>query len=233
MGPCCSFFEDNKASRSTDLDSKKEPLPATGDQGTTTHQLPHQRRSRLIKSRCHHVYDGDTLTLDDNDEPDKRTRVRLVGIDAPEIKEHEEGAADAKDFLKKRCDKKDIEIEVDTREEKDKYGRLIGLVYVVQEGKRLCANSELLSRGLVSFYQPKGALSFVEMQEALLTLQAAALTKRLGIWKKFVDDDVYKTTNGGSFHQSSCEHVQGKRMDKVKRSECLSQGMSACRTCAP
>ena len=191
---------------------------------------------RTIKTSVHHVYDGDTVTLNlpDANKPGELTRVRLVGIDAPEIKEKQEGAQESKALVKQLCDKKDVEVEVDTREETDKYGRMIGRIFVTKKnGKRVNINNKVIEMGLGNVYFPAHSKAFLELKEPMLQKQKQALKNRVGIWSTFVDDFVYKTRNGGSYHKNTCEHVSKFHLDKLHRSECLEKGMSACRTCQP
>jgi endonuclease YncB( thermonuclease family) len=185
--------------------------------------------TEIIKEKVQNVYDGDTLTLVD------QRRVRFVHIDAPEIKDKEEGAQEAKELAKRLCNKKTIEIHLDPKERSDKYDRLIGLIYVTDDktGERICVNAELLKAGVVSYYKPKGSEAFESLSDEMLSFQAEAMNARRGIWAHFVDDEVYKTRNGGSYHTKECEHVQGIHLDRVKRSEAIKNGMSACRTCHP
>ena len=50
-----------------------------------------------MKYHCKSVYDGDTITLQDG------TKVRLLGIDTPEIKEKQPFALEAKKYTKRYC----------------------------------------------------------------------------------------------------------------------------------
>jgi endonuclease YncB( thermonuclease family) len=59
----------------------------------TTEQLPAAAERKV----CHHVYDGDTLTLA------TRERVRLAGIDTPEISRCEAFSEEARAFTKRWC----------------------------------------------------------------------------------------------------------------------------------
>lgn len=199
---------------------------------TPTSRFP----SEFIRARCRYICDGDTVIIDDHEHYDRCSRVRLVGIDAPEMTTFpkQEGAVEARDYLKRLCLNKEIEVEVDVRQRTDRYDRILGLVFVViSNGHRICANRELLTQGLASFYQPLGTQSFVELRDDYIALQSSAIRTRRGIWRNFRDGNVYVTNNGASFHKPNCEYVVGRCPEIAKRSTCLSQGRSACRICIP
>jgi endonuclease YncB( thermonuclease family) len=86
------------------------------------------------------VYDGDTLTLTDE------RRVRLLGVDTPEVKENQPFAQEAKDYTKtailgdgnQRNGQKgnDVWISFEPgQESEDKYGRLLAYVWVRSSGE--------------------------------------------------------------------------------------------------
>ena len=88
------------------------------------------------KHRVRNVYDGDTLTLIEND-----MRVRLVGIDTPEVKDKQAFAQEAKEYTKKYCHGKDVWLTFEaeqggggnnsnSKESTDHYGRLLAFVWV-------------------------------------------------------------------------------------------------------
>jgi len=59
------------------------------------------------KFRVRNVYDGDTLTLVDE------RRVRLLGIDTPEMKPPQPFSEEAKKYTKARCNKQEIWLLID------------------------------------------------------------------------------------------------------------------------
>lgn len=87
------------------------------------------------KGFCDNVVDGDTIDVSGVG------RIRLVGIDTPE--RGEEGYQNATDFVKQKCLGKTVYLDIDDAENKDKYGRILAIVYV--DGINL--NKELLKRG--------------------------------------------------------------------------------------
>lgn len=100
--------------------------------------LPHIERKGIVTK----VVDGDTLVVGDN-------RVRLVGINTPELyPKPEPNALEAKQFIENLCPPgKEVGLDIDDLEPKDKYGRILAIVYVNVEGSWINLNAELLRRG--------------------------------------------------------------------------------------
>lgn len=107
------------------------------------------------------AHDGDTLRLDTGQ------RVRLWGIDAPELKQPY-GVA-SRDYLRV------VVGQVVTLEPhgEDKYGRLLA---VVRLGKR-CLNEELLAAGLAWWYR-----KYTPDERRYQALEAEARRRRVGLW---------------------------------------------------
>jgi len=99
---------------------------------------PHIERRGLVTQ----VIDGDTIVIDNK-------RVRLVGIDTPELHPTPEpGALEAKQFVEGLCFGKEVGLDVDDIRPKDKYGRTLAVVYIDVGGSWVNLNAELLCRGL-------------------------------------------------------------------------------------
>lgn len=172
------------------------------------------------------VYDGDTLTLVDE------RRVRVIGVDTPEMKPTPEPyAEEAKEFTKSRCGKNSyIWLKVDG---KDRYGRLLGHIFVQDSGGGgyLCISEGLLQQGFAYAYNPnKDEQPF--NWDKLVALQNEARTHQRGLWKTFQDITVVKTANGSAYHQRSCKHLSSIRnLQELKVSAALEMGLHPCRTC--
>ena len=84
---------------------------------------------------CSFVVDGDTLDVDGVG------RIRLAGVNAPEV--DEPGYQEAKDFVKSKCLGKVVGLDIDDAKHYDKYGRVLAVVYIGNTN----INAELLKRG--------------------------------------------------------------------------------------
>lgn len=96
--------------------------------------------------------DGDTLDVDLPDGDRRVTRIRLWGVDCPEISHHE-GEPDAyfgreaAEFVRCEVVGRRVRIVLEpNRPPRDKYGRLLAYVYLVDDGRLL--NELLIERGL-------------------------------------------------------------------------------------
>ncbi|MFA6582836.1 MAG: thermonuclease family protein [Elusimicrobiaceae bacterium] len=114
---------------------------------------------------CVKVSDGDTIRVLHDDIEEK---IRLYGIDAPELTQKDGEAA--KDFMRKMVYEKNVTVHV---QEKDRYGRLVSEVTV--NGKNL--SLEIVKVGWAWFEKKYSTDSFLEEAEK------EAREKRLGIWR--------------------------------------------------
>lgn len=132
------------------------------------------------------VTDGDTLVLDGGE------KVRLIGVDTPEM--HDEGrnaraarraglsahvvgdyARRARDFLEETLRGRFVRLEYDW-ERKDTYGRT--LAYVYREPDGLLVNAEMIRQG----YAPAFTRFPFERQEEFRRLERESRTARRGLW---------------------------------------------------
>jgi len=192
------------------------------------------------KFHCRSVYDGDTLTLEQ-----QWTRVRLLGIDTPEIKEKQPFALEAKEYTKKYCHDKDVWLTfqesggMDNDDNRDHYKRVLAFIWVPlgedtnnttpKKGKRsrtkskgdsnnsrqwLCINEGLVAAGLAHSYTPSKTKK-VHNHDKLLGLQTLARTHQRGQWKEFQDYDAVVTPTGGAFHKK-CNNTKGRAESDCK-----------------
>jgi micrococcal nuclease len=105
-----------------------------GTVGCTT--VPETQAARVVQ-----VVSGQTLTVQMLDHPADLQTVRLVGLDAPDLRQTPWGTA-AQDYLRRQLDGKTVGLEFDM-EPMDPHGRL--LAYVWQDGQLV--NEALLSQG--------------------------------------------------------------------------------------
>ena len=98
-----------------------------------------------------HIVDGDTLDIDTPDATGKglNTRIRLWGINAPEMPHHgreiEPFAREATDYLRQRADRQRVTLTLERHRIRDVYGRLLAFVSF-QDGATV--NEELVAAGL-------------------------------------------------------------------------------------
>lgn len=130
--------------------------------------LPSQ--ALTLAGRVVKVADGDTITIMVNDH---KERIRLLGIDTPEKKQPVWGPA-AKDFTTRLVMGQEVRVETDV-EQRDRYGRVLGYVYV----GRTFVNLELVRRGYAMLYTSPPNVAHTD--EFLSAQQEARLAGR-NIW---------------------------------------------------
>lgn len=119
------------------------------------------------------IIDGDTLTVYSRG-GGKNERIRLWGIDAPEI--GQAYGEDAKQHLESLVSGKRVDvIELGDR---DRYGRIVGIIEV--DG--VCVNELLLIEGMAWVYPKYCAMPLKGIWEAL---EAYANTHRREVWANF------------------------------------------------
>jgi len=90
--------------------------------------------------RVIHVVDGDTVDIDAPDGNKPKTRIRLWGVDTPEIA-HNKGETDmfygpeARDFAVKTLENRDVQIVLWPTRTRDRYGRLLAYIFLERGGR--------------------------------------------------------------------------------------------------
>lgn len=127
------------------------------------------------------VVDGDTLLIDAPDGRDPTTRVRLWGIDAPELARPREGIAadpladEAHAFARRLCEAKTVRILLESHDTRDKYNRVLAYIEL-PEGAVL--NEQLLVAGMA---RADGRFPHRWSQRYEL-LEKQARYDRVGLW---------------------------------------------------
>lgn len=211
------------------VDQVQESIATPGDSsGSSSDAVYDKLPSNAEKYTVRNVYDGDTLTLVDE------RRVRLLGIDTPEIKEKQPYAQEAKAYTKDRCDKKEIWLSYEPNGEKqDHYGRLLAFVWVPADSGSgyLCINEGIVASGFASAYRPNSNTT-LHNWDKLIALQKSARDNKRGMWSTFKDYSVVATRNGSAYHVRSCEHLANTHnLTEMKASEATDKGLHPCRTC--
>ena len=124
------------------------------------------------------VFDGDTIKLENGE------KVRLLGIDAPELHHPElpvqRFAQEATDYMAKQVLGKKVTLEYEPDNLRDIYGRLLAYVYV--DGKML--NAELVRLGYAFAYTKGSTHRLVEF----LALEKEARSRQMGVWNFSIRD---------------------------------------------
>ena len=115
-----------------------------------------------------YISDGDTITVTNN-KTNKKVKVRLFGIDAPE--KTQEYGLESKEYLVSLIKDKVIIIKGKTY---DKYGRLLGTIYI--DG--INVNEMMVQTGNAWWYE-----SFDSKNSKVRDLQIKAKEGKLGLWK--------------------------------------------------
>ncbi len=127
------------------------------------------------KFSVRHVIDGDTLVLKNGE------KVRLIGINTPEVESHytraEAGGEAARDWLRKKLGQAEIWLEYDA-EQRDKYDRRLAHVFL-PSGEYL--NASLLEQGLAMLTLTPPNLRY---SKTLIAAQQQAETAATGIWQR-------------------------------------------------
>jgi len=114
------------------------------------------------------VIDGDTIELSNGE------KIRLLGINAPEI--NEPLGEEAKEFLSEMVEGKKVYLEKDLRL-RDEFGRLLAFIFVGDKN----INLELVRSGLAHTFEINKISKYIkELREA----EYLAMKNQLGIWKK-------------------------------------------------
>lgn len=176
--------------------------------------------------RVQHVADGDTFVL-----KDKGRRIRVLGVDTPELKAGAPFSKEAKSFTQRLVDQKDVWLSYGS-ERNDRFGRELCIVFVQDEtvggsGGYKCLNEELIRNGLAYFY----CLTPMPLESRLMEAQKEARREKRNIWQDFKDFDAVVTSRGRCFHSRECESINQSRVTSIKASAAFDKGLSPCRNC--
>lgn len=138
-----------------------------------------------VTTRVVNVVDGDTFDLAIPDRRQPTTRVRLWGVDTPEIahgdKQSMHFGDEAAAFARERLLGNDVVIRLSPTDTRDKYERLLAYVHLPADDAMF--NVMLLEEGLAyadwRFRHP--------FQEQFERAESAARAKRIGLWANVVE----------------------------------------------
>ncbi|QDS94885.1 Thermonuclease precursor [Roseimaritima multifibrata] len=199
--------------------------------------------AEVVLGKVNRVMDGDTIQIDAI-EGDSRT-IRLVGIDAPESSQRFGTAA--KVWLTQQVSGKTLRVEIT---EKDRYGRFLGNVYVVDDGDRWL-NREIILAGL--------AWHYVDYSKDIRLAQAQQVARgeNAGLWQdarkvapwdfrngerietaipvnaesiRTTDIQVYITQYGSKYHSDGCKYLAKSRQPiPLSRAKSAYEPCSICK----
>jgi len=188
------------------------------------------------------VYDGDTITV--KFEFGNQARVRLIGMDAPEMASNVHGPASkygpaSRDHLAALIAGKTVNLEYDV-EKYDKYNRLLAYVFI--PGGAM-VNGQMLKDGYALLYTIPPNVKYVDDFKAA---QKEARTDNKGLWavgglavapakkiapkpKKAVPKPesatVYITRTGSKYHRGGCRYLR-KSCIPISLDEARARGYS-------
>ena len=188
----------------------------------------------LIVGRVVGVTDGDTITVLDADH--RQHKIRLEGIDAPES--HQAFGTQSKNALSKKIFGKSVSV---AWEEKDRYARTLGAVYLDDRW----INKEMVEEGW--------AWHYVEYSddEDLSSAEQTARAARVGLWvdpRPIAPWDfrhnpgladaatgstaaVYVTKTGSKYHRGGCRYLSKSKIPiSLERAK---QAYGPCSICKP
>ncbi len=172
------------------------------------------------------VLDGDTFDALLGDDSATSVRVRLIGIDAPELKDRNPivrgMAEESKKFLRALIQEKEVELNFDTNDQEDPYGRLLAYVDL-PTGEHLQAS--ILTEGMA--WVTTG-FTFKRKSEYLV-LEDQAKKSHRGIWIHPFFDTYVKDQKSGSgllaFDRAESEN-NSLNYSSIRLSEILSHPLS-------
>jgi len=129
-----------------------------------------------LEAKVYKVFDGDTISLKGGE------KVRLLGIDTPEI--GEPFSVEAKRFTRDLVQYKTVRLEFDVRA-RDPYARLLAFVYVKTDSGWVLVNAELVRNGLARLLFIAPNRRYREYFEE--ALHEATICHR-GLWGKYPEE---------------------------------------------
>ena len=188
-----------------------------------------QTQSELTEAIVVRVIDGDTIVLNDGE------RVRLIGIDAPEI--GEPGADEATQFVRERVEGLTVWLEADGTD-RDRFGRLHRYVWLQQPSNTLDEN-QIRQHQLNALLLENGLARVMIIgrvrNEALFRQLAASQTFSPTVSSDAIQSGFIGNRNSQIFHTLECNSLpsQQNRLIFESREDAIRAGYRACQRCGP
>ena len=163
------------------------------------------------------IIDGDTFDLADGQ------RVRLIGIDAPEI--GNECSDEATQALGSLISGQIVYLEMDVSDT-DSYDRLLRYVFV----NDILVNYELVCQGVA--YAEEYPPDLLHSSDLAAAEDSANLNGRGCLWEDGCPSGIYVfiTNTGSKYHKAGCQYL-GQSDNTICLDEALNQGYTACSVC--
>lgn len=143
----------------------------------------HDQSFRVVK-----VVDGDTMDLEIADVDHATTRVRLWGVDTPEVKHGGEPemhfGPEAQDFARRTLDDRTVHVVLNPDRTRDKYGRLLAYLFLKQGGEMF--NEKLIEEGF-GYADWRFKHPYKDEFEAV---ERRAQREKVGMWKDVRKDQM-------------------------------------------
>ncbi len=162
--------------------------------------------SQRYKNKVAYVYDGDTIKLENGE------KIRLLGIDTPEVASHYRkavaGGNIAQKWLRQKLKDQSVYLEYD-QEQRDKYKRVLAHVFL-ENGEHL--NVALVKEGLaiVNLFPPN-----LRYKDELLAAQKTAQQQQLGMWAmkryQLTSADKVRKVSGWKRYQGTVQSIKNNR----------------------
>jgi len=135
----------------------------------------HDRAFRVV-----HVVDGDTLDINAPDADKPKTRIRLWGVDTPELarggRREMHFAVQAREFAERTLFDREVNVVLTPDRTRDRYGRLLAYVFCERGGRMF--NEMLLEEGY-AYADPRFAHPYKKQFE---TTEKRARKSDVGLW---------------------------------------------------
>ena len=167
----CIQHQDDTISPTEDTNTWVEDISCTENTTSCTEELDSDTENIISTEDtliCTTIIDGDTFKLETGE------KVRLIGIDAPELSQP--GGKESREYLAHLVLHRNITLEKGYQN-RDKYNRLLRFVYI----DNLCINEEMIRQG---YAEARYLPSNDPLREHYIQLEIEAEITKAGLWRK-------------------------------------------------
>jgi len=137
------------------------------------------------------------------------------------------------------CEGKQVRIEYDWQKT-DKYGRILAYVFILESGKEIFLNAEIIKQGYGFAY-----LNYPFRDDYMKTFkeyERQAREQGLGLWgekgeikqapQQQEDIVVYITETGSKYHREGCRYLKKSKIP-ISLEDAVKRGYTPCSVCDP